>query len=499
MRMHSWFIGIFLFTNSVFSQSWDWTLSTTTDSLPRKYQAMLVEIPAANFDPAIPKAGTPLYGQLKLLGENVNKSVQILWSKNDAGKVNVMWMEESLLPQKNYNYQLTISTNSSSSPQEIFKISKVDSGIDILHGNRPVYRYQDIYDPNFYGETRRPFNHVYGSDGKYITKGGDGNYPHQRGIFMGWDINGHGYWTDGGGTVQIHKSYDTSVAVMGPVFSRVAVDISWQHNKVEELVETRVVEAWWIKPGVTLLDLHFKLTEPNGKSFTLGGENAHAGMQFSAANEVYDNRDDSLLNAHHFTQDGVLRTGGTYTGTGHWLTQLFPVRGVKYLAIVMDNISNPKPVEFPTRNYGRFGVFFNATVPAGKSLPLHYRFLIANRSVQDTAGIAEAYNAFQYPPEIKFVKGLSGVYKKNTMINAAVQFRVVGKNLYLLEDFKQKNKSLNSLQLTFYNSAGKIIPNETASFINAEQKISLANMPSGLLWVQIKNDQGQWIQSLLLP
>ena len=141
-----------------------------------------------------------------------------------------------------------------------------------------VYRYQDIYDPANYGATRRPFNHVYGTDGQYITKGdGGSDYPHQRGIFMGWIVNGHGYWTDAGGTVQIHKSYDTSVQIMGPVFSRVSSTISWQNNHVEELIETRTVEAWWIKPGVTLLDFHFTLTEPNGKSFCPRGRKRPCG------------------------------------------------------------------------------------------------------------------------------------------------------------------------------------------------------------------------------
>ena len=186
---------------SAFAQSWQWALGTTTDSLRRSFQPMRVEIPVAQFDPALPKDAVPLYGKLQVAGESAAKPSQVLWSKADPTKVVVMWMEESLLPKKAYQYQLTITLAPDPGAIADFKLTKVDSGIDVSHGANMVYRYQDIHDPAKSGETRRPFNHVYGTDNKYITKGNEGEHPHQRGIFMGWDINGHGYWTDGGGTL----------------------------------------------------------------------------------------------------------------------------------------------------------------------------------------------------------------------------------------------------------------------------------------------------------
>jgi hypothetical protein len=198
MLMRFSFVFLF-FANILFAQSWDWALSAKTDTLKRSYQTMRVELAVEKFSPALPKFGTPLFSQLLSIGDNVQKNSQVMWSKTLSGKIEVLWIEDALSPNKTFTYQLKISTTPFVTNPVTFKLTKNDSGIDILHGDKPVYRYQDIYDPDHYGETRKPFNHVYGSDGKYITKGNEGNYPHQRGIFMGWDINGHGYWTDGGG------------------------------------------------------------------------------------------------------------------------------------------------------------------------------------------------------------------------------------------------------------------------------------------------------------
>jgi Methane oxygenase PmoA len=481
------------FASSVFAQTWQWALSTSTDSLKRSFQPMRVEIPAAQFEPALPKDPVRLYGQLQMVGEAGTKTSQVLWSKTDPSKVVVMWMEESLLPQKAYNYQLTITQAPPSVAAIDFKLTKADSGIDVAHGANMVYRYQDVYDAANYGETRKPFNHVYGTDGKYITKGNEGEHPHQRGIFMGWSINDHGYWTDAGGTVQIHKSYDSSVAVMGPVFSRVASTISWQHNKVEEIVETRTVEAWWIKPGVTLLDFRFVLTEPQGKSFSLDGEGAHAGMQFRAGDEVNVNRMDSALSAHQFSQDGPIKAGYNYIGKGHWIAQLFPIRGIKYLAMVMDHLDNPKPTEFPTRDYGRFGVFFNHVQPAGAPLPLYYRFLITDRSVQDTAGIGTAYNSFQYPPVVKAVKGTVGLARgaapfSRSAIDPALGIRMAGRELRL--------NGSQPVQVSLYNLVGKSLLSQD---LTVQSPMSLESIPKGLVWIQVRGSFGVRTQSYLMP
>lgn len=495
------YLGILnlIFAASAFAQTWQWNLSATTDSLKRSFQPMRVEIPVAQFDPALPKDPVPLYCQLQLVGETTGKTSQVLWSKTDPSKVVVVWMEESLLPKKAYQYQLTITQTPPPTAATTFKLTKVDSGIDVAHGANMVYRYQDVYDPAFYGETRRPFNHVYGTDGKYITKGNEGEHPHQRGIFMGWDINGHGYWTDGGGTVQIHKSYDSSVAVMGPVFSRVSSTISWQHQKVEEMIETRTVEAWWIKPGVTLLDFRYVLTEPQGKSFSLDGEGAHAGMQFRACDEVNVNRLDSLLSAHQFSEDGPIKAGYNYTGKGHWIAQLFPVRGIHYLAMVMDHLDNPKPTEFPTRDYGRFGIFFNHVQPAGQPLPLYYRFLITDRSVQDTAGIADAFNAFQYPPLVTFAKGTTGIahgsapaprakaFSKGT-IDPRLGIRMVGREFRLEQSQPAK--------VSLYNLAGKLLLSRE---LTAQASMSLESIPKGLVWIQVRGALGTMTQAFLMP
>ena len=477
------------------AQSWQWALSAATDSLKRGFQPMRVEIPAAQFDPALPKEPVALYAQITATGELGTRTAQVQWTKADADKVVVLWMEESLAAKSAYGWQLTLSSTAPASAAPTFKLTKVDSGIDVAYGAKNIYHYQDVYNEKFYGETRKPFNHVYGTDGKYITKGNEGEHPHQRGIFMGWNLHEHGYWTDGGGTVQIHKSYDPAMEVMGPVFSRVQSTISWQHNKVEEMSESRTVEAWWIKPGVTLLDFRFVLTEPDNKEFSLDGEGAHAGMQFRAADEVNVNRMDSLLSAHQFSQDGPIKAGYNYTGKGHWIAQVFPVRGIKYLAMVMDHLDNPKPTEFPTRDYGRFGVFFNHVQPAGKPLPLYYRFLVTDRSVQDTAGIAAAYNSFQYPPEVKVVKGTVGLAQgtgprsnSRGVLYARMGLRIEAGELRLSQP--------QPVNVNLYNMAGKLLLSREVS---AQASVPLSSLPKGLVWIRAVGPSGAVTQPYFVP
>lgn len=479
-----------LYASAFGAQAWDFTLRAGTDSLKRMFQPMRVEIPVAQFEPALPKTPTGLDATLRKDGAAGERPAQVLWTAANAATITILWMEEGLAPSQSHSWRLQVSTPSGAVPAG-FKTVKVDSGIDVVHGTNKVYRYQDIHDPAKSGETRRPWNHIYGSDGKYISKGNEGEHPHQRGVMMGWNVNGHGYWTNGGGTLQIHKGYDAALDVSGPVFSRVSSTISWQHNKIEEIVETRTVEAWWVKPGVTLLDFRFALAEPAGKSFSLEGEGAHAGMQFRAGDEVNLNREDSLLGAKHYSQEGPFRTGANYAGKGHWIAQLFPIRGIRYVGLVMDHLDNPKPTEFPSRDYGRFGVFFNHVQPAGKPLPLYYRFLFADRSVQDTAGLGASWNSFQYPPAVSYSKGVGlsrGAGPLRGGEDARLGIRYSGNALHLL--------GASPMDVSLYALDGRLLLSHR---LTADAPFSLAGLPGGLAWVRARGHDGLKTRSLLLP
>jgi hypothetical protein len=490
--MHKTIALPFVLASACLAQSWQFTLKATTDSLKRLYQPMRVEIPASQFDPALPKPPAEYRAYIQMDGVPGDKPAQVLYTAADPSKVSILWMEEALAPNKAFTWRLQVAPPPSGAGPVEWKTVKADSGIDVMHGTTKVYRYQDVYDPAKQGETRKPWNHVYGSDGKYITKGNEGEHPHQRGIMMGWNLNGHGYWTDAGGTLQIHKSYDEALAVSGPVLSRVSSTISWQHNKVEEMIETRTVEAWWVKPGVSVLDFRFTLTEPKGASFSLDGEGAHAGMQFRAGDEV--NTEDTTLQARHFSQDGPIRTGYNYTGKGRWIAQLWPIRGIKYMALVMDHLDNPKPTEFPTREYGRFGVFFNHVQPAGKPLPLYYRFVICDRSVQDTAGIGAAYNSFQYPPSVTVQKGV-GVEAgrgrgplRDVAPDADLGFRLAGGALFLLGG--------GPLDVGLHGLDGRLLRSHRLA---ADAPLSLAGLPKGLAWIQVRDADRVTVRPLLIP
>ena len=78
-------------------------------------------------------------------------------------------------------------------------------------------------------------------------------------------------------------------------------------------------------------------------------------------------------------KDRHVRVGGNYRSVVgkdlKWGEFLFPLHGRWYSALQMNAANNPVE-EFSTREYGRFGFFFNRDLKKDESLELKYRFLI---------------------------------------------------------------------------------------------------------------------------
>jgi hypothetical protein len=92
--------------------------------------------------------------------------------------------------------------------------------LEVLRDGKIVARYMTGYDtssPERREETYKPYLHVFDAEGREpITKGPGGNFPHHRGIFVGWNqlaVGGKTYdrWHMKDGA-QVHRKFLTKEA-----------------------------------------------------------------------------------------------------------------------------------------------------------------------------------------------------------------------------------------------------------------------------------------------
>ncbi len=111
---------------------------------------------------------------------------------------------------------------------------------------------------------------------------------------------------------------------------------------------------------------------PGIPSVALEGDAQHAGFQFRAVAEVAEREKETT-----WLRSGAA-TGGKddlWTDT-RWVACRYTVGGVPVVVLHCDHPSNPKPVVYSTRAYGRFGAFFERTLEAGRPLTLRYRLVV---------------------------------------------------------------------------------------------------------------------------
>ena len=142
--------------------------------------------------------------------------------------------------------------------------------------------------------------------------------------------------------------------------------------------------------------------------------------------------------------------------------------------------------------------FFNDTQPAGKPLPLYYRFLITDRSVQDTAGIGIAYNAFQYPPVVTASKGTTGAVREaipksaqysRSGFDPRLGIRIVGKELRLAQS--------QPVKVSLYTINGKLLLSRELSAQSSS--MSFGSLAKGLVWVRVQGAFETMTQAFLVP
>jgi hypothetical protein len=259
-----------------------------------------------------------------------------------------------------------------------------------------------------YGEGQPlPYLAVYDQAGRRLTNPGIdksgqtvGIEPHHRGIFIGWqqiksDLGVHSLWGLGASgkasketpstmrlveIERIAKDQD-SATIVARVEWRAPVKDAAGSNLL--LTETRTLRISRPGPDVAAqVDTTFVL-QP-ARDLFLGGNVQHAGIHMRVDQAVVARADDT---SYLWSPASAPTAGKGYSKTAkgqsgsvvgkdlQWGEFLFPLHGRWYSALQMNAAKNPVE-EFSTREYGRFGFFFNRDLKKDERLELKYRFLV---------------------------------------------------------------------------------------------------------------------------
>jgi len=277
--------------------------------------------------------------------------------------------------------------------------------MDLLYDGTPLLRYMIEFDPSTPQrrfETYKPFLHVY--DGaQRLTNGPDGQseyvadriqFPHHRGIFIGWNkltCEGKRYdlWHMPN-VAQVHQRFEEKT-VAGDIAKFVSV-VHWNDPEGEPiLVERRSITAHRLAaPAIVQLDFKSELKAVQG-DVQLDGDPEHAGVQYRPHNDVA--KGDAADKAKYlFHADGI---DPHKDKDLPWVAMTYGLAGKRYVVQHMNHPDNPKGTVYSAyRDYGRFGAFPKTTVKKGQTLTLRYRFWIAQGEMPSRATLAARQAAF---------------------------------------------------------------------------------------------------------
>lgn len=266
--------------------------------------------------------------------------------------------------------------------------------LDVMLDGKIVVRYMYAHDrstPQRLHDTYKPYLHVFDADGKApITKGPGGLFTHHRGIFAGWmkiTFQGKNYdrWHMKGGDI-VHQKFLLRKADRDhAVFTAVNHWLADAKTVILEEERTMTIRPAG-KPGRLLIDVHLKLSAPNG-DVRLDGDPEHSGVQFRPANEIAVKE-----TVYVFPREKA----NPHKDVDYpWVGETFTLGRARHSVVLLNHPDNPKKTRFSAyRDYGRFGAFPAAAVANDHPLILKYRFLVADGSMPPVEYVQKAWDEY---------------------------------------------------------------------------------------------------------
>lgn len=287
-----------------------------------------------------------------------------------------------------------LTHSSPAAPQGYQLQDRPGESLDVLQGGKLLARYMYAYDMSTSArrnETYKPYLQVFDAEGENaITKGAGGELPHHRGIFIGWNkltVGGKSIdrWHMKGGE-QIHRKFLTQKASpQGATFTSL---VEWT-GKDQSEVALKEERTFSFQPAhspfYSIIDTTSKLIAVGGET-VLNGDPEHAGLQFRPASEI-----DRAATTFFFPGNPDLKKDRDLP----WFGGSFTIRGKRYSVVYLNHPSNPKGAAVSAyRDYGRFGAYFNDTIPAGGEKTIRARFLISEGEMPASDVIQKAWNEY---------------------------------------------------------------------------------------------------------
>ena len=263
---------------------------------------------------------------------------------------------------------------------------------DLLYDEKPVWRDMIKYDPADHVGTYKAFKHVFAFDSDdFITKGAGGKYPHHRGIFFGYKTQ-HGDFWHCPDVSQRHVRHLSDERLATPLAARSTQIVEWIAKDGAAVVrDTRQVTTTQISDTHYVLDFDITVEALTDDPIQLGGDAHHAGFHFRAAQEVAEGEG----SATYIRPEGAKHIGNDIWENCDWIHATFPVKGKTYAVTHFDAPTNPRPIQYSSRPYGRFGSFFKGEVAKSKPLKLRYRIIVRDGgNVLTNEQLAREYKQF---------------------------------------------------------------------------------------------------------
>ena len=275
-----------------------------------------------------------------------------------------------------------------------FKDSAAEGQLDVLNDGKVIARYMyanDLSTKERTFDTAKTYLHVFDAEGKApITKGPGGNFPHHRGIFVGWNkLTVDGKQDDlwhMPGTRQLHRKFSGEKS--GKDSASVTSEVSWVDKAGKPLIEEKRTMTFLDapEPAYEMIDVNTTLKAVAGDTL-FNGDPEHSGLQFRAANEVKAEKTMYLFPKEKADPHKDL----DYT----WVGESYVLGDKTYSVIYLNHPKNPTKTRFSAyRDYGRFGGFFTTSLKKDEELNLQVRFLIIEGEMPSAKWIQEQSNRF---------------------------------------------------------------------------------------------------------
>jgi hypothetical protein len=241
------------------------------------------------------------------------------------------------------------------------------------------------HDPAQHLETCKVFHHVFAPDGRLLTKGQGGEFPHHRGLFLGWNQMqwrgaGYDFWHCSHGETQQFRDFLPAQS-MGLTDDWQVSAIDWcVANGTAIVRERRALRARELGIEVAVLDVRSELLAEDS-AVRLAGDPQHAGEQFRALQQFAEK--DAAPVRYLRPASAVGEANDVWKGC-EWIAGVLPMPGGDVTVLRVEGRNNPRPTVWSTRPYGRFGATFTTELQPGTPLPLSWTYVIA-LGARDTA------------------------------------------------------------------------------------------------------------------